>query len=50
MPIPATAALMAASAAEDAWNARDPANVVLAYTTDSRSGGSATNFCKAAKP
>src|SRR5258708_4075210 len=35
-PFPAETAAEKARLAEDAWNTRDPARVVLAYTSDSR--------------
>jgi nuclear transport factor 2 (NTF2) superfamily protein len=35
-PFDAVSATLKARAAEDAWNSRDPARVVLAYTEDSR--------------
>ncbi len=35
-PFTEESALIKVRAAEDAWNSRDPAKVVLAYTADSR--------------
>ena len=47
-PFTAETAVEKARLAEDAWNTRDPARVVLAYTSDSRwrnRAGSASCRC-----
>lgn len=46
-PFTAETAAQRARMAEDVWNTRDPARVVLAYAPDSRWRNRESSFCKA---